>query len=308
MSESLRVAAVQMALRPERSLDAWAEHVGKLVAEAAAQDVALVVLPEMSTTGLLATHPDAHALRAADMNAAYRAVLPPLTTAVRDILISLAREHGLAICGGSHWRGCDDGGYRNTAYLAQPDGSLHSQDKLHLTWPEEQLGTDRGDWIEPVRVGPANVAIQICADIEFPELTRAMALKGAEVILCPSLTWNSRGRHRVRYSCLARSVEHQVFVVMAPMVGTDGIPAGAALHARGNALITVPLDRSFGIADGVLAETSEDGEAMVVADLDLELLHEMRASSDTPGLRHGRPELYQRLMADAMAVAHKDDT
>jgi predicted amidohydrolase len=303
MSERFRVASVQMELRPELSLEAWAEHVGGLVAAAAAQDVALVVLPELSTTGLVATHPQAEVLGRDDMNAAYRDVFPPLTDAVRDTLASLAREHGIAICGGSHWRGSEDEGFRNTAYLAQPDGSLHSQDKLHLTWPEEHLGTERGDWIEPVRVGPATVAIQICADIEFPELTRAMALKGAEVILCPSLTWNSRGRHRVRYSCLARSVEHQVFVVMAPLIGTDGIPAGAALHARGKALITVPIDRSFGVPDGILAEADQDGEAMIVADLDLELLREMRRNSDTPGLRHGRPELYQRLMADAMATA-----
>jgi len=301
MLESFRIAAVQMELRRERSVEEWAEHAEALVAEAARREAQLVVLPEMSTTGLLATHPHADRLSREDMFAAYRDVLPPLTDSIRDVLVSLAREHGLAICGGSHWRGADDESFRNTAYLAQPDGTLHSQDKLHLTWPEEELGTDPGDWIEPVRVGPATVAIEICADIEFPELTRAMAIKGAEIILCPSLTWNSRGRHRVRYSCLARSVEHQVFVAMAPMVGTDGIPSGAALHARGRALVTVPIDRSFGIADGVLAEADEDGETMVVGDLDLELLLEMRRSSDTPGLRHARPELYQRLMADAMA-------
>jgi predicted amidohydrolase len=145
------------------------------------------------------------------------------------------------------------------------------------------------------------VAIQICADVEFAEVTRAMALKGADLVLCPSLTWNRRGAHRVRYSCLARSVEHQVFVAMAPLVGSHGIPAGRPLHGTGRALVTTPIDRAFGIADGVLAEADHDGEAMVLADLDLDQLRLSRAESDTPGLRHGRPELYERLMQDALA-------
>ena len=45
-------------------------------------------------------------------------------------------------------------------------------------------------------IGPARAAVQICADIEFPEINRLLALRGVELVLCPSLTWNTRGAHR----------------------------------------------------------------------------------------------------------------
>ena len=301
MTDWLRVAAVQMELRREPTLQGFRQHVEKLVDEAAAGAAELVVFPEMSTTGLIATHSRVGAINRSNINEAYRDVFPALTDDIVAMFVEMATAKGLWICGGSHWRLHADGSYRNTAYLAHPDGSVDSQDKLHLTWPEEAIGTQAGEWIEPFRVGAASVAIQICADVEFPEVTRAMALKGVDVVLCPSLTWNRRGANRVRYSCLARSVEQQVFVVQAPMVGTHGIPADGPLRGTGRALVTTPIDKAFGIDDGVLAEANVDGETVIWGDLDLSQVRRSRLQSDTPGLRQGRPDLYERLMHDAVS-------
>nr|WP_296773470.1 nitrilase-related carbon-nitrogen hydrolase [Rhodococcus sp. (in: high G+C Gram-positive bacteria)] len=296
--DSITVAAVQMEMRRESTVDDFKAHLADIVRQAVAQGAELVLLPELSTSGLLATHRDVDELTAADMSQAYRDIFPAVTEQVTAIFTSLAAEHGVWLAGGSHWRQAEDGTYRNTAFLAHPDGRLDFQDKLHLTWPEVDLGTTPGDRVALFDVRGIKVAIQTCADIEFAEVTRALVVAGADVVLCPSLTWNSRGATRVASSCLARSVEQQVFVVQSPMIGTSDIPRGAALFGKGYARITVPVDRSFGVNSGVIASADSTNEAVVVATLDIDKGRRSRVDSDSIGMRHARPDLYRDLLIE----------
>jgi predicted amidohydrolase len=257
-----------------------------------------VVLPELVTTGLLATHPDAASLGPADVAEAYRAVFPPLTDQLQDLVRTLATRSGTTILGGSHFRRAADGTYRNTAVLAHPDGRVEHQDKLHLTPQEQDMGLTPGDDVLVTMVGPARTAIQICADIEFPEINRLLALRGVELVLCPSLTWNTRGAHRVRYGAHARAMENQLFVVTSPLVGSSGLPAGRAIHGTGYAMVTGPIDRRSGLDDGVVvAHPDTRTEGRVVADLDLDVIADSRAAPEPPGLSNIRPDLYERFAA-----------
>ena len=293
----LRVAAVQLELRAEPDLGHFAAHVAAVVAQAARAGAELVVLPELASTGLLASDPDASALRVTEVPAAYRRVFPPCVEPIADVLRELATTHGLTVLGGSHYRQADDGTYRNTALLAHADGRVERQDKLHLTPQEQAMGTTPGDEVLVTRVGPATVAIQICADVEFPEVSRHLALRGVDLVLCPSLTWNRRGAQRIRYSTHARALENQLFVVTAPLVGSCGVPVDGAIHGTGTALVAAPIDRTFGLDDGVVAEHDDTRtEGMVVADLDLDLIAASRAALNRRGCRtcgrtctHGSP-------------------
>jgi predicted amidohydrolase len=300
MTATLRVAAVQFELRPEPDVEHFTGHVESVVTRAAEAGAELVVLPELASTGLLASDPDAAEIRVADVAAAYRRIFPPCVELIADLLRALAVADGLAILGGSHFRRVDDGTYRNTAVLAHPDGRLEYQDKLHLTPQEQAMGTTPGQEVLVTRIGPATAAVQICADVEFPEVSRHLAVRGVDLVLCPSLTWNRRGAQRVRYASHARALENQLFVVTAPLVGTCGVPADGAIHGTGTALITAPIDRTFGLDDGVVGEHDDTrAEGMVVADLDLDLIAASRARPEPPGLSNVRPELYARLEAEA---------
>lgn len=302
-SNFLTVAAVQMEMRREETLDEFRDHVADIVRQARDLGAELVLLPELSTSGLLATHPRVDQLAASEVGQAWRDVFPGLTEAVVETFASIAIEYGVWLAGGSHWRRADDGTYRNTAYLAHPDGRIDSQDKLHLTWPEQDLGTTAGQEVFLFEVRNVKVAIQTCADVEFAEVTRALVTAGADVVLCPSLTWNSRGASRVAASCLARSVEQQVFVVQSPMIGTSDIPHGAAMFCKGRARITVPIDRSFGVNDGIAAVAESTAEEIVVATLDIEKVRQTRLDSDSIGVRHARPDLYRGLTVEVVGVA-----
>ena len=296
MSTELSVAPVQFDLRAEPTVESFLHHVESVVEDALRVGGEVVVLPELVTTGLLATHPRAAQLTVAELGDAYRTVFPEYDEAYGEKLRALATGKGVWIAGGSNWRRAEDGTHRNTAFLAYPDGRLDRQDKLHLTPPEKELGTTPGERLMIATIESVRVGILICADIEFPELTRHLATHGVELVLCPSLTWNTRGTNRVRYSSLVRAFENQLFVAMAPMIGSSGLPHDGPLRCKGQAFVACPNDRVFGRNDSVLAITERAGEeAVTVARLDFERLAESRANPEPPGLSNIRPELYASL-------------
>jgi predicted amidohydrolase len=293
----LSVATVQFALRAEPTVEAFLAHTGESVEQAVAQGAEVVLFPELASTGLLGSIND-HEVTTASVAADYRHVLTGYAQSIADGLIRLAAAHGVVIVGGSHNRTAEDGSLRNTAYVAHPDGRVELQDKIHLTPQEHALGVRGGDELLVTKLGPFTAGVLICADIQFPELSRHLVHRGVDLILCPSLTWNRRGVHRVRTGCQARAIENQLYVVMSPLVGDSGLPSDAPLYAVGRALVTGPVDRTVGINDGVLAAAETPHEQVIVQTLDHDLLTASRAEPEAPGLALRRLDLYAKLLAE----------
>jgi predicted amidohydrolase len=290
----LTLALTALELRPERSVEDYLRHTARLTGRAAQAGADVVVFPELASTGLLASWPDGEVTAATVADGYWK----HLTGLYDDIVAGHADQagrHGITVLGGSHNRLADDGSLRNTAVLIGPDGSVQTQDKLHLTPQEHALGTTGGDQLLVTRIGPFTAGVLICADIQFPELSRHLVERGVDLILCPSLTWNRRGVHRVRTGALARAMENQLYVAMSPLVGSSGLPVDAPMHAVGTPFITGPVDKTSGLNDGLLAEETESGESLLVATLDRDLLEMSRARPEAPGLALRRPELYERL-------------
>ena len=147
MTAVLRVAAVQLELRAEPDLEHFATHVATVVGRAAQAGAELVVLPELASTGLLASDPDAAMLRVADVPAAYRRIFPPCVEPLADVVRELATTHGLTVLGGSHYRRAADGTYRDTALLAHADGRVRAAGQA----PPHSAGA--GDGHDPGRRG-----------------------------------------------------------------------------------------------------------------------------------------------------------
>jgi predicted amidohydrolase len=235
-----------------------------------------------------------------DLGRVYREHFPTFTDDLISLYRSLAATTGVVVAGGSHLRAVGDGRVRNTAFVAFPDGKLVTQDKLHLTPAEHDMGVEPGDTITTFEVDGMSMAVQICADIEFPEVPRLLARRGVQAILCPSLTWNSRGAARVRIGAHARAMENQVFVLVSTLVGTSGYPHPGAIHGTGNARVAVPLDRVFGKNDGVLAESEDTRTAAVLhTALDQTQLEASRRDPEPPGFRYVRDDLYRALASSA---------
>jgi predicted amidohydrolase len=293
---TLRIAAVQFQLRAEPSLEAYLDHVDDAVSKSAAAGADVVLLPELASTGLLGSIAD-HVVTAATVADDYRDVLARQTPIIVEALVRMASEHDVIVVGGSHNRIADDGTLRNTAYVLWPDGRVETQDKIHLTPPEHAMGSIGGDDLLVTPIGPFTVGLLICADIQFPELSRALVARGVDLILCPSLTWNRRGIHRVRVGSQARAMENQLYVVMAPLIGHSGLPTDGPMYAVGRAFVAGPVDKTVGSNDGLLAQATTDGEEILVFDLDHDLLTLSRATPEPPGLGLRRLDLYPRLLA-----------
>jgi predicted amidohydrolase len=194
------------------------------------------------------------------------------------------------IIGGTHIIAENDRLY-NTAYLFYPDGRIGRQKKIHITPTEvKEWNMAAGDTLEIFETDKGKIAIIICYDIEFPELVRMAKARGADVIFCPSCTDDRHGFHRVRYTSHARTIENQVYVVVTGTVGS--LPTVDFMRANfGQAAILTPNDVPFP-PRGILAEGEINDDMIITADLDLQLLYDVRESGSVTTWRDRRIDLY----------------
>lgn len=177
-----------------------------------------------------------------------------------------------------------DGVLWNSSRLIGPQGLVGSYDKTHIP----QLGVDR--FVTPGR-GPytvhdtplGRIGLQICYDWRFPEVTRTLALQGAELVAMPTCSPTS-SRELADHLPRTRAVENAIFFAMANRVGVEG-PASFLGHSQ----VVGP--------GGERLVRGDEKEALLVCDVDLV---QARAKNREQGdglyrldiMNERRPELY----------------
>src|SRR5439155_20180441 len=146
----------------------------RAVADAVAAGARLIVLPELCTTGY--AYESAEEARALGQPASGGALSEWAAEAARGGAVVVG---GFAEVDGS-------GSIYNSAAVVDGSGVLAIYRKTHL-WDSELRIFDRGDEAPPViSTAIGMIGVSICYDLFFPELTRALALEGAEVIVAPT--------------------------------------------------------------------------------------------------------------------------
>lgn len=282
----VRIAAVQYLLR---SIDDWAgfENQVRFVMKAAGDyKPQFVMFPEIFTTQLLSF------MDTSDLRTAVRR-MDEFTDRYIELFTDLAKRWGVHIIGGSHPT-LSNGKLLNTAYLFSPQGKVFTQDKIHLTrWEKEKWKGDPGHQLTVFDTPHGRIAILICYDIEFPELSRMVCEQGADIIFVPSCTDDRQGFWRVRYCCHARAIENQVYVAVTGTVGNLAVE-GLGLH-YGQAAIITPSDFPFA-RDGIAAEGVPNMEQVVIADVDLAKLVANRVNGTTIPLYDKRKDVYANMV------------
>jgi predicted amidohydrolase len=101
-----------------------------------------------------------------------------------------------------------------------PDGLVARYRKTHLPF----LGVDRftapGDEVVVADTPLGRIGIEICYDLRFPELTRALALGGAEIVVHPT-NWPVQVRPLADFVTRARAAENRIFLLTANRVGFE---------------------------------------------------------------------------------------
>lgn len=292
----VRVAALQYFIRPVRTFDEFADQVEALVATAADYRCKLLLFPEWFTVQLLTLGNVRRPVPDQVRDLAAQA------GRIQELIIRLAREHSIYIAGGTMpVMGDRDGSVHNECIFAGPSGRTGYQRKLHMTrFESEEWLISAGTRLRVFETELGLIAITICYDAEFPELARAAARRGAEILLVPSCTDDRQGYLRVRYCAQARAIENQLYVVMASTVGSLPMVPAVSLN-WGQAAIMTPSDFAFS-RDGILAEGVPNQESMVIGDLNRALLREGRAGGTVLPLRDSQSSSEVAGLIETVAV------
>lgn len=289
----IRVASVQYFIRPIESFDQFRGQVEALVDTAADYGCRLVVFPEYFTIQLLTT-----------LGETRRPVIEQIRLLARqlpryvELFTELAQRRSLYIVAGSiptldgDGEGEEDGdaalhddaAVYNESYLFAPSGEHGVQGKLHITrWETEDWKIQPRERLKIFETDFGRLAINICYDVEFPELARVAARQGVSVLVVPSCTDERQGFLRVRYCAQARAIENQLYVVHSSTVGSLPMVPAVSLN-YGQASILTPSDFAFA-RDGILAEGLPNQESMVIGDLNLQSILESRETGTVLPLR-----------------------
>lgn len=263
----LRVAAIQMVSTPD--IDTNIATARRLVAAAVADGASVVSLPEYwPLLGMHERDKLAHAEVAG-------------TGPMQAALSAMAAEHRIWLAGGTvPLRSPQDDKVWNTLLVFDPDGRQAARyDKIHLfsfsrgaESYDESRTIDAGSTVRSVDTPIGRIGLSVCYDLRFPELYRALG--ECTLIVVPSaFTWTT-GRAHWEILLRARAVENQCYVLAAAQGGTH-------VNGRrtwGHSMLVDPW--------GEIVAQREEGEGIVVADLDLEKMRTVR--ENLPALRHRR--------------------
>ncbi len=198
----------------------------------------LVVLPETITTGFA---PDVGPAALWDL-------VDTLPGRLSEPLQKVAQELNIYVVLGTYERGPERGVVYNSAALIGPSGEvLGVYRKTHL-FPTERLAS--GGWSTPgtepvvVETPLANIGLTICFDGDFPELYRAEALMGAEVICRPSALLRSFEIWELTNQ--ARAYDNHVYIVACNAVGADA----KGNYYFGHSMIVDPIAHKLAQARG----------------------------------------------------------
>ena len=264
----MKVACVQINSGPD-----MLENVAKLealIGQAAARGAQLVALPE---NAFLMDEPGSS-----------RQLYAPKDHPAVAAAAHLAKTHRVWLLAGSIAVKIDDSGKTvNRSMLFGDSGQLIKlYDKIHLFDVELPNGEV---YAESKRFIPGHHAVvaatnwgklgmSVCYDLRFPQLYRALAQAGAEMLAVPSAFTQITGEAHWHPLLRARAIENGAFVIAPAQCGTH--PGNR--RTFGHSLIVDPWGK-------ILADGGPD-EGIVAADLDMNMVAQVRAK--IPSLQHDR--------------------
>jgi predicted amidohydrolase len=256
---TINAAAIQFNVR-QGEVDANLAYIREALPRAAGKGSNLVVLPEMWSSGFAYKNLNELAIR---------------TRGIVDELLELSALHKLVIVGSMPEPNGDK--VFNTIYVVDNGSLAGIYRKVHLF---SLLGEDRafsgGDSWLLAETSIGKLGVIICYDLRFPELSRRLALEGAQVICVPA-QWPKPRQEHWRTLLRARAIENQLFVVACNACGIIG-----KLDFFGMSMIIDPKGE-------VLAEAGED-EEVIMASLDMQAMRDWRAQ--IPCFNDRKPECY----------------
>lgn len=270
--DNIRIGVIQMLVTDDKKSNL--EKAQAMIAKARQQGAEMVVLPEVFNSPYqTALFPD------------YAEPYPGPST---ELLSRLAMEHEILLVGGSIIEQDISEKLYNSSFVFDETGYLLARHrKIHLfdidlpgkITVNESETLQAGDNITIVKHNKLCFGVMICYDCRFIELSRAMALEGAELLVIPAAFTVATGEAHWEVLMRSRAVDNQCYVIAASPARNPQ----ASYQAWGHSMVVDPWGR-------IVAEAGE-AEEIVFTELDLTLIRRIR--KELPLLQHRRQDVYQ---------------
>ncbi len=193
----------------------------------------------------------------------------------RKIMSALAQKYNQAVFAGISVK--EEDGFYDAACFWDEDGRLLCEyKKIHL-WGDERDFFKHGDCYKIFEYRSWRIGIIICADLGFAEITKAMALEGCDLVLCPT-AWFSPYHEMLRLMVKARACENQMYVAAVDRASGD-------MPLCGHSLISDPMGEA-------VAESFTEKSDYIEADIFFEEV--IKAREIVPWLKMRFPEMYNK--------------
>lgn len=208
---------------------------------------------------------------------------------ILDRLREAARQREVLVLAGSYLvRSSEPADTRpyNTSVLLDRRGEVAAvYHKIHLfdvSLPDgvsyrESEHIRPGDRVVTAAVEGVTFGLSVCYDLRFPQLYRALARAGAEIVFVPAAFTLATGKDHWMPLVQARAIENQVYVVAPAQFGNHG----GRRQTYGHSAIVDPWGTALAVAP--------EREGVVFAECDRAYLEEVR--SRIPVLQHDRPDV-----------------
>jgi predicted amidohydrolase len=248
----------------------------KTITEAKRKGANLIIFPELALTGYVVR------------DLAYELAEPiPTGPSIREITKTAKRQNVHVIFGMIENSVKAAAVLHNTAVLVGPRGFVGKYQKMHLPTHSvfEEKRYFRPGYKTPVfETDIGKIGLIICYDIFFPEITRVMRLKGAQLITCISASPSTR-RGFFEILTAARAIENTVFLAYTNLVGIED-----GLQFWGGSRLIAPNGN-------IMTQAKYDEEALTMAKIDYSEMKQIEPF--VPALRDLRPELFNSLKEEA---------
>jgi len=279
----VRLGLIQWQMRSYVTLDDLFEQVEFFVDAVSGYKADFALFPEYFNAPLMAKYNHLSEPEAIRKLASY-------TEEIKQRFLKLAISYNVNIITGS-MPYLENEHLYNVGFLCRRNGTFEMYEKLHVTPDEEKFwGLNGGNKLKIFETDCGPIGILICYDVEFPELPRLLAQDNMNILFVPFLTDTQNGYSRVRYCARARAIENECYVAIAGSVGN--LPKVSNMDIQyAQSMVFTPCDFAFP-SNGVKAESTPNTEMILVADVDLELLKELRSHGSVRNIKDRRTDLY----------------
>lgn len=274
----LKIAAIQMTSKVG-DIEGNLASIDRLLGDAVRLGAEIACFPELSVCGYNTSERDGRPANGTQIPPALE--IPGEAT---DALLAIGARHGIWFLVGLLERD-SSGIVYNTQLVISPVGIEGKYRKTHV--PTTEIGTWRhGDDLPVFDHPKIRFGIEICYDTHFPEVSAALADKGAELIFMPHASGGDEPapdkQARWERYVPARAYDNTVFAAICNQVGDNE----AGHEFQGVTFVCDPTGKLM------TQSTNESGEEIVIATLEASNLEQARHVPETFFRHFRRPEIY----------------